>query len=201
MKSGYIFAKFNPQETTPVRTTDIFLCPESINSINPTLQTLLICVLSMSEYLTVKSMRITFQRFCLKFCKPTIMDKSLGTLLRFWGVFQFTQVQLLSSPHKQCWTRVSRTFSEFQLCIGWGEGKLEENFENDALFLDGTEKRQKNMNITLLSQGFLSRIVWILVLGGGGSLFSSFFLRFLGILETSRWSYAIIMTFETIFST
>ena len=122
MKSGYIFAKFNPQDTTPVRTTDIFLCPESINSINPTLQTLLICVLSMSEYLTVKSMRITFQRFCLKFCKPTIMDKSLGTLLRFWGVFQFTQVQLLPSPHKQCWTRVSRTFSEFQLCIGWGEG-------------------------------------------------------------------------------
>ena len=41
----------------------------------------------------------------------TIMDKSLGTLLRFWGVFQFTQVQPLPSPHKQCWTRVSRFFS------------------------------------------------------------------------------------------
>ena len=38
------------------------------------------------------------------------MDKSLGTLLRFWGVFQFTQVQPLPSPHKQCWTRVSRIF-------------------------------------------------------------------------------------------
>ena len=36
---------------------------------------------------------------------------------------------------------------------------------------------------------------------GEKSLFSSFFLRFLGILETSRWSHAIIMTFETIFST
>ena len=34
----------------------------------------------------------------------TIMDKSPGTLLRFWGVFQFTQVGLLPSPHKQCWT-------------------------------------------------------------------------------------------------
>ena len=117
MKSGFIFAKFNPQDTTPVKTTDIFLCPESINSINPTLQTLLICLLSMSEYLTVKSnikMRMTFQRFCLTFCKPTIMDKSLGSwLLRFWGVFQFTQVQPLPSPHKQCWTRVSRIFSEF----------------------------------------------------------------------------------------
>ena len=60
------------------------------------------------------------------------MDKSLGTLLRFWGVFQFTQVQPLPSPHKQCWTRVSRIFSEIQLCIGWGEGELQENFENDA---------------------------------------------------------------------
>ena len=117
MKSGYIFAKFNPQDTTPVPTTNIFLCPESINSINPTLQTLLIFVLSMSEYLTVKSnikMRMTFQRFFLVFFKPTIMDKSLGSwLLRFWGVFQFTQVQSLPSPHKQCWTCVSRIFSEF----------------------------------------------------------------------------------------
>ena len=25
-------------------------------------------------------------------------------------------------------------FSEFQLCIGWGEGEVQENFENDALF-------------------------------------------------------------------
>ena len=64
----------------------------------------------------------------------TIMDKSLETLLHFWGVFQFTQVQPLPSPHKQCWTRVSRIFSEFQLCIGWGEGELQENFEKDALF-------------------------------------------------------------------
>ena len=50
----------------------------------------------------------------------TIMDKSLGTLLRFWGVFQLTQVQPFPSPHKQCWTRVSRIFPEFQLFIGWG---------------------------------------------------------------------------------
>ena len=31
--------------------------------------------------------------------RPTIMDKGLVTLLRFWGVFQFTQVQPLPSPH------------------------------------------------------------------------------------------------------
>ena len=65
------------------------------------------------------------------------MDKSLGTLLRFWGVFQFTQVQPFHSPYKQCWTRVSRTFSEFQLCIEWEEGGLKENFEKNALFQDG----------------------------------------------------------------
>ena len=47
----------------------------------------------------------------------TIMEKSIGTLLHFWSVFFFTQVQLLPSPHKQCWTHVSRIFSEF-LCIG-----------------------------------------------------------------------------------
>ena len=52
----------------------------------------------------------------------------------FLGCFQFTQVQPLPSPHKQCSTRVSRIFSEFQLCIGWGEGELQENFEKDALF-------------------------------------------------------------------
>ena len=65
-----------------------------------------------------------------------------GYGLRYWGVFQFTQVQLLPSHHKQCWTRVSRIFSQFQLCIGWwegggggvgGEGELLEDFEKDAL--------------------------------------------------------------------
>ena len=68
------------------------------------------------------------------------MDKSLGTLLCFLGVFQFTQVQPLPSPHKQCWTRVCRIFSELQLCIGCGEGELQENFEKDALFQEGTDK-------------------------------------------------------------
>ena len=74
---------------------------------------------------------------------PTIMDKSLGTLLRFWGVFQFTQVQPLPSPHKQCWTRVSRILSEIQLCIGWGEGELQENFENDAVLRGSREMTRK----------------------------------------------------------
>ena len=45
--------------------------------------------------------------------KPTIMDKSLGTLLDFWGIFQFTHAQPLPSPHKQRWTPVSTIFYEF----------------------------------------------------------------------------------------
>ena len=57
--------------------------------------------------------------------KATIMDKSLGTLLHVWGVSQFAQAQHLPSPHKQSLTRVSRIFSEFQFCIGWGR----ENFK------------------------------------------------------------------------
>ena len=58
--------------------------------------------------------------------ETTTMYKSLGTLLIkvSGGVFQFTQVQPLPSPHKQCWTSVSRIFYEFQLCIGWEEGEM-----------------------------------------------------------------------------
>ena len=36
---------------------------------------------------------------------------------------------------------------EFQLCIGWGEEELHENFEKDTLFYEATQKRQKNINI------------------------------------------------------
>ena len=32
-----------------------------------------------------------------------------------------------------------------------GEGELQENFEKDALFYEGTKKLQNNMNTTLLS--------------------------------------------------
>ena len=63
------------------------------------------------------------------------MDKSLETLLRFWGVFQFTQVQRLLSPHKQCWTRVSRIFSEFHPCIGWGGGRTAREFRKGCTVL------------------------------------------------------------------
>ena len=38
-------------------------------------------------------------------------------------------------------------------------GRTARNFLEDALFYEGTEKWQKNMNIALLSQGLLSTIV------------------------------------------
>ena len=44
-------------------------------------------------------------------------------------------------------------FSEFQLCIGWGEGKLQENFKKETLFNEGNQKLQEVLNIALLSQG------------------------------------------------
>ena len=88
-----------------------------------------------------------------------IMDKSLGTLLHFLGVFCFAKAQLIPSPHKQSWTCVSRIFTKFQLYYRLGEGELQENFEKDACFYEGTQKWQKNMNTALLSQGLLSMIV------------------------------------------
>ena len=71
--------------------------------------------------------------------------------MHFWGIFQFTHAQPLASRHKQCWTRISRIFSEFQLCIGCGEGELRENFEKNTLFYEGTQILQKIMNTTLVS--------------------------------------------------
>ena len=83
--------------------------------------------------------------------QATIMDKILGALLHFWGVFQFTQVEPLPSPHKQRWTRISRIFSEFQLCIGWGrENCKKKKIKKERAVLWGNPwKWQKNMNIAL----------------------------------------------------
>ena len=67
-------------------------------------------------------------------------DKRLGTFLHFWGVFQFTQVQQLLSPHKQCWTHVSRIFWGFELCIGWGEGRTARKFWKGCTVLRGNRE-------------------------------------------------------------
>ena len=88
-----------------------------------------------------------------------IMDKSLGTLLRFWGVFQFTQVQPLPSPHKQCWTRASRIFFRVSTLYRVGGGRTARKFRKECTVLTGNREMTENMNITVLSQGLLSRIV------------------------------------------
>ena len=53
-------------------------------------------------------------------------------------------------------------FSEFQLCISFGEGKgegeLQENFKKDVLFYEATEEWQK-YEYCIAAQGLLSRIV------------------------------------------
>ena len=93
--------------------------------------------------------------------KPTTIcheQKSCDTFA-FLGRFQFTRAQPLPSPQKQHWTLVSRIFSEFQLCIVWGRGELQENLKRDLLFYGGIQNLQKIMNTALLSQGLLSMIV------------------------------------------
>ena len=68
------------------------------------------------------------------------MDKSLGTLSRFWGVFQFTQVQPLPSPHKQCWTRVSRIFFRVSTLYRVGGGRTARKFRKGCTVLRGNRE-------------------------------------------------------------
>ena len=91
----------------------------------------------------------------------TIMDRSLGTLLRFWGVLYFTPAQKLPSPHKQCWTRASRIFFRVSTLHRVGGGKTAGKFRKGCTVLWGNPEWQKNMNIAALSQGLLSMIVGV----------------------------------------
>ena len=68
------------------------------------------------------------------------MDKSPGTLLLFWGVFQFTQVQPLSSPHKKCWTRVSRFFFRVSIFYRVGWGRTARKFRKGCTVLRGNRE-------------------------------------------------------------
>ena len=70
-------------------------------------------------------------------CNPG--QKSWASL-HFWGVFPLTRDQPLPSTTNNVGRVYPEFFSEFQLCIGWGEGELQENFEKGALFYEGTEK-------------------------------------------------------------
>ena len=66
------------------------------------------------QFIYVFTTKIT-HRLRFEISLATIMDKSLGTLLHFWGVLQFTYAQPIPSPQNN----VGRV----QLCIGWGGGR------------------------------------------------------------------------------
>ena len=86
-------------------------------------------------------------------------QKSWDTL-QFGGVFQFTSVQPLPSPHHhQCWRCVSRIFFHVSTLYRVGVKRTAKKIEKDALFYEGTEKWKKNMNSAALSKGLLSTIV------------------------------------------
>ena len=53
------------------------------------------------------------------------MDKSLGTLLHFWAFPIHTGPTLPLTPQTMLGMCI-QNFSKFQLCIGWGEGELQE---------------------------------------------------------------------------
>ena len=70
------------------------------------------------------------------------MDKSLGTLLHFWGIFQFTQAH--TSPHptnndRQVYPELFFLVSELQK-VG---GELQDNFEKNSLFYEGIQNDRK----------------------------------------------------------
>ena len=102
------------------------------------------------QFIYVFTTKIT-HRLRFEISLATIMDKSLGTLLHFWGVLQFTYAKPIPSP--------KNIVGRVQLCIGWGGRELQEKFEKDALFYEGTQELQENMNTTLLSQRLFSVIV------------------------------------------
>ena len=120
----------------------------------------------MTPFLTL-SISMLVPTLCDCFSSSTFPDdsgnlqsrtKALGTLLqKVLGRFPIPTPfpHHPSSLHKKRCTHnlYPEVFSEFQLCIGWGEGELQENFKKETLFNEGTQKLQEVLNIALLSQG------------------------------------------------
>ena len=76
--------------------------------------------------------------------------KVLGHL-HFWAFSNSHRPKL--SPHPQ--NNVGRVHPEFFLCIGWEEGKLQENFEKDALFYEGLRMTEKYEYCTTVPRTFV----------------------------------------------
>ena len=82
----------------------------------------------------------------------TIKDKSLADTFAFVGLFS---VHTCPTPFPTPQTKLNvcfQNFFEFQHCVGWREGVLQEHFAKDELFYEGIHKLQKIMNTALLSQ-------------------------------------------------
>ena len=87
--------------------------------------------------------------------------KVLGHFCIYRAFFFFMRKKPLPHPTNNVGRVYREFFSECQHCVGWGEGKLQENVEKDAqlMFCNGTQKLQKIMSATSLSQGLLCRIL------------------------------------------
>ena len=136
------------------------------------------------------------------------MDKSLGTLWRFCGPFSNSQrpnpypysllptltPQTMLDAHIHNCFRVSTLYR-------LGGGRSARKFQKGCTVLRGNREMTEKYEYCSsycpkdFCPGLSESWFW------GKRLLSSFFLCFLGILETSSWSHAIIMTFETISST
>ena len=115
-----------------------FLSSEFLNHVQKTPKSWeKICSITIFHQDPEKTLLQAWKPLKIAFFLPTSFSDNHGQkswdTFAFLGAFQLTQVQPLPSPHKQCWTRVSRIFFRVQLYIGWGEGQLQENFENAAL--------------------------------------------------------------------
>ena len=53
----------------------------------------------VSDGCMIKKLSQNIGASVIKRSRPSIMDKSLRTLLHFFGIFQFTHAQPLTSPH------------------------------------------------------------------------------------------------------
>ena len=88
-------------------------------------------------------------------------QKSWDALLCFFGVFHCTQVQPLPSPHKQCWTRVSRIFFKVSTLFRVGGGRTARKCRKGCTVFRGNREMTEKYEYcsTVPFQGLLSRIV------------------------------------------
>ena len=102
---------------------------------------------------------ITASAICFEFWTYNHGQKSWDTFA-FLGRFPIhTGPTTPLTPQTVLHACIQNFFRVLTLYSVGGKEELQENFEKYALFWEGTEKWQKNMNFVVLSRGVLSRIV------------------------------------------